>query len=267
MKFLFINGSPHKGNTWQLAQTVKYNLYKNDSSAEFQEIHLSELNLPFCTGCSNCFRLGHEKCPHYEKIYMVIDAIDTADGVIITSTTFNMRETAMLKNLFDHLCFMLHRPHFFAGKAMVITTTGGVGGGAAAKSIISFLKGIGFNRCYSFSTASFSWNAYEPKTSTRLKLAKLTKKFYRDVASGKLHYPATTLLMPYNLFRGMSLAYVPGTEYETQDGIHWTDPDRKGRVYDSAVPVRFTQKLVGHLFYLIGKMAGKIKSMQVTYRK
>lgn len=66
--------------------------------------------------------------------------MEYADGIIVCSTTYNMRETALLKNFFDHLCFMLHRPHFFKSKALVITTTGGVGGGAAAKSIVSFLK-------------------------------------------------------------------------------------------------------------------------------
>lgn len=267
MKILIINGSAHKGNTWKLVEQAKLDLGKYDSGIEFDEIHLLKENLPFCIGCSNCFRAGHEKCPHYSIVGEIIEKMEHADGTIFASTTYNMRETALLKNLFDHLCFMLHRPHFFKSKALIVTTTGGVGGRACAKSISGTLKGIGFNRCYLFSKASFSWNAYEPNDRTLKALEKTVHKFYKDVNSGKLHSPGVSLLIPYNLFRGMSLAYVPGTEYATQDGVYWTEECRRKSVYAREVQVPFYKKTVGYLFYGIGKAAGKAKGMLVTYRK
>lgn len=201
---------------------------------------------------------------YYEKI---IEKAENADGIIFASTTYNMRETALLKNLFDHLCFMLHRPHFFESKALIITTTGGVGGHAAAKSIKDTLKGIGFNKCYLFSKASFSWNAYEPNSKTLAELKKTVTKFYKDIKSKKLHAPNVSVMIPYNLFRGMSLAYVPETEYETKDGIYWTEECRKDLVYAPEIKVPFYKKVIGHFFYGIGKMAGNTKGMIVTYRK
>ena len=48
---------------------------------------------------------------------------------------------------------------------------------------------------------------------------------------------------------------------------YWTQEDRKYGVYDSAVPAPFYKKPIGQLFYVIGKTAGKMKSMQVTYRR
>ncbi len=263
--YLIINGSPRKGNTWKLVEAVKENIQKKEPSSEFEEIHLAEEKLPFCTGCSNCFRLGHEKCPHSSIILRIIKAMEEADGVIIASTTYFRKETSLLKNFFDHLCFMTHRPHFFKSKALVITTTGGVGGRAAAKSITSFLKAIGFNRCYQFSTASFSWNAYQLNAKTNVKLCKVTDQFRNDVRSGRLYSPSYLLLIPYNLFRGMSLAYQKGMEYETQDGVYWTEDSRRKGVYDSSVKVPFYKKPFGELFYLIGKYAGR--KMMVTYRK
>ena len=267
MKILIINGSAHKGNTWKLVKQSKHYLMKLNNEIEFDEIHLFEENLPFCIGCSNCFRVGHEKCPHYSVVGEIIKKIENADGIIFASTTYNMRETALLKNLFDHLCFMLHRPYFFRSKALIITTTGGVGGRAAAKSIRSTLKGIGFNRCYIFSKPTFSWNAYEPNNRVLKALDKRVNKFYRDVNSKKLHSPDVSLLIPYNLFRGMSLAYVPGTEYETKDGVYWTEECRRKTVYAPEVKVSFYKKPVGWLFYEIGKIAGNMKGMAVTYRK
>lgn len=265
MKYLIINGSPHRGNTWRIVELAKEYINGVDDNAEFNEIHLIELKLPFCTGCSNCFRKGHEICPHKDIITKIISDIDASDGLIVASTAFNMRETALLKNFLDHLCFMLHRPHFFKSKALVITSAGGIGEKNAAKSISSMLMGIGFNRCYIFATASNSWNDYRPDDKAKMKLSKITQRFYQDVRSKKLHSPSAALLIPYNLFRGMSLAYVKGAEYETKDGDFWTEENRKKHVYDPAVPVSLYKRPIGHLFYLVGILGGKF--VKITYRK
>jgi multimeric flavodoxin WrbA len=267
VRYLIINGSPRKGNTWKLVELAKSQLLEIDDTTEFEEIHLANVNLPFCIGCSNCFRLGHEKCPHYSITNNIIQAIEKADGVIISSTTYNTRETALLKNLFDHFCYMLHRPCFFKSKALVITTTGGVGAKSAAKSIASTLKGIGFNRCYLFSCSSISWNNYIPKEKSKAYLRKTVAKFNKDVLSKKLHSPSYLVLIPYNLFRGMSLHYTKGSEYETKDGEHWTDSERKNTVYDKSVKVPPHKILFGNMFYLLGKTIGKNKNMMVTYKK
>lgn len=60
MRILIINGSTHKGNTWRLTEKVKEQIEDIDNTAEFEEIHLSEYSIPFCTGCSLCFRKGHK---------------------------------------------------------------------------------------------------------------------------------------------------------------------------------------------------------------
>jgi len=267
MRYLIINGSPHKGNTWKLVEIVKNDLKELDTHVQIHEIHLAELDIPFCIGCSNCFRKGYEKCPHYLKIKIIVESIEQADGVIIASSTYNMQATAMLKNLFDHLCFFLHRPHFFQKKAMIVTTTGGVGGMAAAKEIAATLYGIGFNRCYLFSQSSFSWNDYKPVEKTKKRLRKKTIAFYQDVKSKKLYGPSYKILIPYNLFRGMSLFYTKDSEFPTKDGEHWTKKYRKNKVYDALVFVPRYKRPIGHFFYAIGKFAGSRKKFQVTYKK
>lgn len=98
---------------------------------------------------------------------------------------------------------MLHLPHLFASKGLVITKTGGVEAKAAAKNISGTLSGIGFNRCLIYRTASFSWNYYSPTKKTLAILLKITNKFYKDILSKKLLRPAFGLLIPNNLFRGM----------------------------------------------------------------
>jgi len=265
MKYLVINGSPHKGNTWKIVKIAMELIKEMDDKCEFQEIHLSETGLPFCTGCSNCFRLGQEKCPHAKQMTPILNAMEEADGIIVASTTFFMRETGLLKNFMDHITYLIHRPRFFTKKGLVITTVGGVGGRAAAKSIASFLKGIGFNKCYSLSMQSISWNAYEPNENAKRQIRKSVARFAKDVSSRKMHFQETGLIIPYNLFRGMSTHYVSGSEYETEDGVFWTDPLRKNSRYDSRIPLLPHQVLVATLFYTIGKVAGK--KMVVTYKK
>lgn len=56
MNYLIINGSPHKGNTWMLVEQIKKDIAPLSPESAFEEIHLMDLNLPFCTGCSLCFR-------------------------------------------------------------------------------------------------------------------------------------------------------------------------------------------------------------------
>lgn len=265
MKYLVINGSPHKGNTWKIVKVAMEQIKEIDDKCEFKEVHLSEAGIPFCTGCSNCFRLGHDKCPHANQMKPILDAIEEADGIIVASTTFFMRETGLLKNFMDHITYLIHRPQFFTKKAMVITTVGGVGGNAAAKSITGFLKGIGVNRCYQKSMQSISWNAYEPNEKEKKSVRKCATKFGRDVVSGKMHFQSTGLLIPYNIFRGMSIYYVSGTEYETEDGAYWTNISRRSRGYDSKIPLLPHQILVAGFFNTIGKIAGK--KMIVTYKK
>lgn len=265
MRYLVINGSPHRGNTWKLALSAMETIREANAAAEFSTVHLMETGLPFCLGCSACFRLGGEKCPHYGIIGEIIREIEAADGVIVLSSTFNLRETALLKNLFDHLCYLLHRPRFFQSKALVLTTTGGVGASKSAKSIADFLRGIGFNRCYQLGVAAFSWNDYQVSRKTAQRLERTTRRFWRDVASRKLHSPSALVLIPYNLFRGMSLASAKGAEYETHDGLHWTEQCRRSGVYDRSVPVPLYQRPLGQVFYWLGKAMGR--RLIVTYKK
>lgn len=265
MKYLFVNGSPHKGNTWKLAEYAAECIQKEDKEAKFEEIHLMQLGLPFCTGCSNCFRRGPEYCPHKDKMEHVLEAMEAADGVIIACTTFNLRETGLLKNLIDHLCYMLHRPEFYTKKALFLTTVGGIGSRGAVKSVTASLRGIGFNYCYSYACRSLSWNAYVMTEKQRNQLRQVTSRFLRDVQSKKYHCPGSDVLIPYNLFRGMCQYYVPGSEYATEDGIYWTNESRVKRAYDQRIPLHIYQKVIGSFFYFLGRTMGK--KIIVTYKK
>ena len=267
MKILVIDGCGRKGNTWKLTGYAMRAIKKKYPDTEFDEMVLAKINLPMCIGCSNCFRLGNEKCPHYSIMKDIIERIENADGVIVCSSTYNWSETGYIKNLFDHLCFMLHRPYFYKGKALVITTAGGTGQKKAAKRITGTLSGIGFNRCYTIAMAAVSWNDYKPGNRAKRYTAKISRKFAKDVLSGELHSPKLMNLMPYNIMRGMGHHYTEESEYPTADGTWWTDPERGEAAYFPEVKMSSFKKKFGNTFFKMGKMVGGMRKMKVTYRK
>lgn len=267
MKILVIDGCPRKRNTWIITQKAMEVIKESFSDVTYEEVVMIKENLPFCPGCSNCFRIGNNKCPHHNIMGRIIEKINEADGIIICSSTFNWRETGILKNMLDHLCFMLHRPYFYNSKALVITTTGGTGGKKSAKSISSYLYGIGFNRCYNISFATYSWNDYKPSTKDIKKVTKKATQFAKDVVSKKLHSPLLIQLIPYNIMRGMGQNYTNKSEYPTEDGSWWSSKKRKNYAYFPQIKLPFYKRWFGQLFYWLGKWLGGMKSMQVSYKK
>ncbi|MDF2984658.1 MAG: NADPH-dependent reductase [Eubacterium sp.] len=265
MRILMINGSPHKGNTWRAMCAAREEILKEDPYVIFEEIHLSSLKLPFCTGCSLCFRKGRDYCPHSSIMKEVFDKMEAADGLIFGASTFYMAPNALAKNLIDHWSFFTHRPHFFKNKALVVSTTAGVFANKTVDFIAGALQSIGYNKCFKLPITAYSWNVYDPDEKARQKIKKVSLKFYKDVASGKLHEPGIGLMIPYNLFRGMGLNYVKGSEYETEDGVYWTDPKRVKATYDPSIKVSFYKKPFGMLFYLVGKWSARF--ITITYRK
>lgn len=264
-RYLVVNGSPRKGNTWKLAIKAMEAICQQEQEAELRIIHLAEAKLPFCCGCSNCFRMGGKTCPHDRIMKTVLEAMEWADGWIVLSPTFGMGESGLLKNLFDHMAYLLHRPMFFTKKALIITTAGGVGARRTAKEIAAMLRGIGVNHCDMFSVPSLSWNAYQPGKITIHLLREKCSRFIREVQSGQLHAPGFGVLIPYNLFRGMARYYVKGTEYGTEDGVYWQDKERRKGVYDKAVKVPWVKRLFGETLYLVGIVGGK--RCVITYKK
>lgn len=263
--YLLLNASPHKGNSYRLASSVMEELRRLSPGSGFEELQLSDYPLPFCTGCSACFRKGHDNCPHRAEMEEILKRLEACDGLVFVLSCFNMQPNAMAKNLIDHLCYLLHRPHFFTKKALVVTTSGAVGGSKAAKYVAGSLLGMGFNRCYRLAVPAVSWNAYEPKEPTLRKCRKLAETFHRDVASGMLHAPGLGVLIPYNLFRGMGPRYAKGSAFEAEDGVYWTEPERMNRGYATGVPLPFHKRAFAWMFYHMGRLGGKY--MTITYQK
>lgn len=195
MKYVIINGSPRKKNTWAVVNQVKKSL-----NGEFEEIQLMKEKIPLCNGCFNCVCRGEEKCPHYDKINPIVEKIMEADGIIIASPVYAMNVTALLKNFFDHTAYFYHRPRFFTKKALVVVTTAGAGHKDVSKYMDETLRHWGVNKVYKLAFKCGGKDSLETK-----KIDEVAKQFRDDVESGKTHSPKVMDVIFYEVWRVMAL--------------------------------------------------------------
>ena len=197
MKYVIINGSPRKKNSWAVVKQVKKSL-----KGDFEEIQLMKEKIPLCNGCFNCVCNGEEKCPHYEKVHPIVEKLLDADGIIIASPVYALNVTALLKNLFDHTAYLYHRPRFFTKKAMVVVTTAGAGEKDVAKYMDETLRHWGVNKVYKLAFKCGGKEFLDTKS-----IDKVAKQFADDVESGKTHSPKFMDIIFYNVWRTMAFKY------------------------------------------------------------
>lgn len=71
MKIVIIHGQNHKGSTYHIARMLAEKI-KGDIKEFFLPRDFGE----FCVGCTKCFMESEKKCPHYEKLRPLTDAMD-----------------------------------------------------------------------------------------------------------------------------------------------------------------------------------------------
>ena len=199
MKFVVINGSPRKKNTWAVAKQAMENL-----DGSFEEIHLAKERIPLCVGCHKCVMYGEDKCPHYDKVHPIIEKIRDADGIIITSPVYAMNVSGLLKNFIDHTAYLYHRAEFYTKKALVIVTTAGTGHKKVAKYMDETLRHWGVNKVYTLKFACGGKDTLDTKT-----IDKVSGEFGKDVESEKLHSPKFMDVLFFQVWKAMALSDVP----------------------------------------------------------
>lgn len=199
MKYLIINGSPRKKNTWKIVNQARSNL-----EGEFEEIHLMKERIPMCNGCFNCIMEGEEKCPHFDKVNPIIEKIKACDGIIIATPVYAMNVSALLKNFFDHTAYLYHRPEFFTKKALIVVSTAGAGQKKVAKYIDETLRHWGVNKSYKIGIACGGKDELETK-----KIDSVALKFKKDIESKKLHSPKFMDILYFNIWKALAFTEDP----------------------------------------------------------
>jgi multimeric flavodoxin WrbA len=130
---LIIEASPRKGYSTMIASDIASILEKE---VNIELVTLRDCNILPCKGCCVCLSKGSKFCPQEDDdTKLILSKMEKADGVIVITPNHSLQVTGILKNLFDRLAFVFHRPRLFGKTILPIVVQGVYGGGKVGKYI------------------------------------------------------------------------------------------------------------------------------------
>ena len=260
VRCLIITGSPSKQYQWgdkiiegftgQLVTEIKTEMTRL-GEVSFEEIRLSDINLPYCKGCHGCFTKGENHCPHAAIYQPIIQKIHDADCLILTSPVYAVNVSALIKGFFDLGAYNHHRPCFFTKKALVVSSTAG----AYAKKVCGYMRDEllqwGFNRVYALPV--IRRGAAEPTLKMKAACRDAAKRLYNDTVSGKLHNPSLKQVLFYQLWRNFTKNIKNSADY-----VYWHESELGKHEFAPIVKLSVSKRIIGKLFNgLLGQVLKK----------
>lgn len=256
-EILIIEASPRSGFSTMAANQVAATLEK-DCSVEI--LTLRELNILPCKGCCACLFSGSSYCPNKnDDVKQVLHKMEHADGVIIVVPNYSLQVTALLKQLFDRLAFVFHRPRLFGKTCLPIVVQGVYGGKKVSDYINEVFSFWGMKTVKGAVIAGAVFvNKPQPanvKIKNQAAIDKAVARFLKELYNLKPKKPSLFQLMIFRSTRS-SMKYfdevlAPDKEYYENKG--WFSSG-----YYYAVHLNMIEKLLGNLIdVMIRRMAKK----------
>jgi multimeric flavodoxin WrbA len=246
-KVTAIIGTQTRKATFRAVQEFEKDL-KQYGEIDFEYVFLSDYHLEFCRGCKLCFDRGEEHCPLKDDRDVILEKMEQSDGVIFATPNYAFQLSARMKNLFDRLAFIDHRPRFF-GKTCTAIITQGIGHGG---DILKYLNFAGENMGFHISKGCCI-NTLEPMTEAQhRKLAQKVKtasdRFYRELMR-PTPSPAFFRLMMFRVSRPLiKSAGEKYRDYHYYREKGWFDSD-----YYYATSLGIPKRLAGYVFDFLGR--------------
>ena len=164
MKVVIIHGQSHKGSTYHIAHMLAVKI-----SEDIKEFFLPRDFGEFCVGCTKCFTESEKKCPHFEKLKPITDAMDEANVIILASPVYVYHTTGAMKAFLDHYGYrwMVHSPEesMFKKQGVCISTAAGAGMKSTNKDMMDslFFWGVAKRYKYGVGVAAVDWNGVRLK--------------------------------------------------------------------------------------------------------
>ena len=170
MKIVMLNGQNHKGSSYHMSRAV---IDKIEGEKEVTEFFFPR-DLPhFCLGCYRCIE-DVTACPFYEEKKVILEAMDAADLLVVTTPTYCMHVSAPLKAFID-LTFdlwMAHRPmaSMFTKRAVIVSAAAGTGTGSAMKDVQDALFYMGVPKIikYGLAVQAMNWEGVDHKKKAKI---------------------------------------------------------------------------------------------------
>ena len=201
MKILAICGSAKKGNTYSVLKDIK----ENYPDIDFKILMLKDVNLKPCLGCYVCVKLGEDKCSLKDDREKIVKEMLDADGVLFASPVYTMQITALMKNFFERVGYIDHRPRFYGKYAMLMAVCAGFGADNANEYMEGMCSIFGFNIASSVELKIASKSENE-KAYTHKQTIEAFDRFIQTIKENKSRPPSISMtqLIYYNVFRTLS---------------------------------------------------------------
>ena len=220
MRIVMLNGQNHRGSSYHIGRAVIDRIEGNKEVTEF--FFPKDLD-HFCLGCYRCIE-DAAACPYYEEKKVILDAIDGADLLVVTTPTYCMHVSAPLKAFID-LTFdlwMSHRPmaSMFTKRALIVSTAAGTGTGSAIKDVQDALVYMGVPKIvkYGLSVQAMNWEGVDHKKKAKIErdAARIAKQLSTDKA------PAVGIRTRF-LFRMMGMLQKKGWNSSPVETAYWKE--------------------------------------------
>lgn len=220
MKIVMLNGQNHKGSTYRIGRMIAERIAGENEIEEF--FFPGDLD-HFCAGCYACIE-DVAACPFYPEKKRVIDAMDAADVLIVTTPTYCLHMSAPLKSFFD-LTFDMWMPHrpmksMFRKRAVIVSTSAGASTRSAIRDVRDALFYMGVPKIIGrgFKVQAMSWEGVPAKIKAKIDKAAGT-------AAAALSAPGTPRvgLRTRAVFKMMSMIHAKGWNSSPVETQYWRD--------------------------------------------
>ena len=220
MRIVMLNGQNHRGSSYHIGRAV---IDRIEGEKEVTEFFFPKDLDHFCLGCYRCIE-DAAACPYYEEKKVILDAIDGADLLVVTTPTYCMHVSAPLKAFID-LTFdlwMSHRPmaSMFTKRALIVSTAAGTGTGSAMKDVQDALVYMGVPKIvkYGLSVQAMNWEGVDRKKKAKIErdAARIAKQLSTDKA------PAVGIRTRF-LFRMMGMLQKKGWNSSPVETAYWKE--------------------------------------------
>lgn len=243
MKITAFIGSGRKKHTYFAAEKFLQNL-QSKVNIEYEIVQLGDYNLKICTGCSLCLNKGEELCPLKDDRDILLDKIESSDGIVFATPNYSFDVSGLMKVFLDRFGFIFHRPRYF-GKVFTNIVVQGVYRG---NHIVKYLNFIG--NALGTNVKGSCLISREPMLEKRQKknddiLEKHSNRFYKQLIKKGLPTPSIFELMIFRMSRNgikreLNVDFRDYTYYEEKS---WFESD-----FYYPVKLNFLKRSLGSLF-------------------
>ncbi|NLE00253.1 MAG: flavodoxin family protein, partial [Fibrobacter sp.] len=212
MKILIIDSGLKPGWTKKTADSIS-EILSSEMPWQIERITLRDEEIRPCRGCAVCLERGEQRCGNYnDSTAKILSKMEWADGIITVTPNYSLQVPWILKNLYDRMAFIFHRPRLFHKISMAVVVQGVFGGGKIIKYINELMT---FWGCTCIKGAVVTGGLYPntklsesilEKNDKALKLA--VQRFCRSVSEIRPRHPSLFRLMLFRMTR-TAMKYSP----------------------------------------------------------